>query len=64
MTNETMQVLTLTDPMRPTRTERWAPAGQITNERPKFLEDSVERANALINFGNTHGLLARRDFSP
>jgi hypothetical protein len=64
MMEETMQVLTLTDLMRLTRTELCALLTRITNELPGFPEGSVERANAHANLVNIRRILVRRDFSP
>jgi hypothetical protein len=61
---EIMQVLTITELMRLTRTELCAILTRITNELPKFPEGSVERGNAHVNIGNIRRLLARRDPSP
>jgi hypothetical protein len=61
---ETMQVLTITELMRLTRTELCAMLTRIANELPKFPEGSVERANAHANIGNIRRALARRDPSP
>ena len=59
-----MQVLTLTELMRLTRTELCALLTRITNELPEFPEGSVERANAHVNLVNIRRILVRRDFSP
>ena len=54
----------LTELMRLTRIELCDVLTRITNDLPKFPEDSVERLNALINLRNIRTILARRDFSP
>jgi len=59
-----MQVLTITELMRLTRTELCALLTRITNELPKFPEGSAERANAHITLRKIRFVLARRDFSP
>jgi hypothetical protein len=64
MMEETMQVLTINDLMRLTRTELCALAQRITNELPNFPAGSPERANAFANLRNIRSILARRDLSP
>ncbi len=59
-----MQVLTLTELMRLTRTELCGLAAQITNALMQLPEGSPDRNNALINLTNIRAALARRDFSP
>ncbi len=61
---ETMQVLTLTELMRLTRTELCGLAAQITNALTSFPEGSPDRDNALTTLRNIRWALARRDFSP
>jgi hypothetical protein len=59
-----MQVLTLTELMRLTRTELCALAARITTELAKLPEGSPDRHNALISLRNIRFALARRDLSP
>ena len=59
-----MQVLTLTELMRLTRTELCSLAAQIANALTQFPEGSPDRANALMTLRNIRWVLARRDFSP
>jgi hypothetical protein len=57
-------VLTINELMRLTRIELCDLARRITNELPKYLEGSPERANALTSLRNIRYALARRDYSP
>ena len=59
-----MQVLTLTELMRLTRTELCGLAAQITHALTHFPEGSPDRDNALTTLRNIRLALARRDFSP
>jgi hypothetical protein len=61
---ETMQVLTLNELMRLTRTELCGLAAKITAALPTFREGSPQRTAAYINLRNIRAVLARRDFSP
>ena len=61
---ETMQVLTLNELMRMTRTELCSLVAKITAALPTFREGSAQRMAAFINLRNIHAVLARRDFSP
>ena len=59
-----MQVLTITELMRLTRTELCGLYSRITNQLTIFPEDSPERDTALTNLRTIRATLARRDFSP
>ncbi len=61
---EKMQVLTLTELMRLTRTELCGLAAKINAALPTFREGSPQHTAAYINLRNIHAVLARRDFSP
>jgi hypothetical protein len=64
MMEETMQILTINQLMRLTRTELCALAAQIRNALPDYPEGSVDQQNALTTLRNIRFVLARRDFSP
>ncbi|WP_426422542.1 hypothetical protein [Bradyrhizobium genosp. A] len=59
-----MQVLTITQLMRLTRTELCALAARITTELAILSEGSSERETALTTLRNIRFVLARRDLSP
>jgi hypothetical protein len=61
---ETMRVLTINELWRLTRIELSDLLAKITNELPKFSDNSPERANALTSLRNIRYVLARRDYSP
>jgi hypothetical protein len=61
---ETMRVLTINELWRLTRIELSDLAQRITNELPKFPENSPERADALVSLRNIRYVLSRRDYSP
>ena len=61
---ETMQVLSITELMRLTRTELCALVARITSDLPGCPEGSIERATALINLANIRRVLARRTPAP
>ena len=61
---KTMQVLTLNELMRMTRTELCGLLAKITAALPTFREGSPQRTAAYINIRNIRAALARRDFSP
>jgi hypothetical protein len=65
MMEERMKVvLTINELMRLTRIELCDLVNRITNELPKYLEGSPERANALTSLRNIRCAIARRDYSP
>lgn len=59
-----MQVLTINEPWRLTRTELCDLARRITAELSMMPESAPERATAQINLRNIRYVLARRDFAP
>jgi hypothetical protein len=59
-----MQVLTLNELMRMTRTELCGLAAKITAALPTVREGSPQRTAAYINLRNIRAVLARRDYSP
>ena len=59
-----MQVLTINELMRLTRTELCGLYSRITTQLKQFSEDSPERDTALVNLANIRAALALRDFSP
>jgi hypothetical protein len=61
---ETMRILSITEPMRLSKIELCDLAARITNAFPDLPEGSVERANAVTNLRSIRVMLARRDFSP
>jgi hypothetical protein len=61
---ETMQVLTINELIRMTRTELCGLAAKINAAPPTFREGSPQRTAAYINLRNIHAVLARLDFSP
>jgi hypothetical protein len=61
---ETMQVLTINELMRLTRTELCGLASRIAATLPTYREGSPQRTAALINLNTIRSVLARRDLSP
>ncbi len=59
-----MQVLTINELMRLTRTELCGLYSRITNQLTQFPNGSPHRDTALINLANIRAVLARRDCSP
>ncbi|MBR0967091.1 hypothetical protein JQ554_28085 [Bradyrhizobium diazoefficiens] len=59
-----MQVLTITELMRLTRTELCALASQIAAKLPTYPEGSPERTAACTTLLNIRFVLSRRDLSP
>ena len=59
-----MQVLTINELMRLTRTELCGLAARITAELPAFPEGSPQRNAACTTLRNIRWVLAQRDLSP
>lgn len=59
-----MQVLTINELMRMTRTELCSLAARITAKLPAYREGSPQRTAACITLGNIRWVLAQRNLSP